>query len=67
MAKIYAPNKGYAGVTAGVSFSNGVGETEDKWLIQWFEAKGYNVVEEKPLKEKVKEGQKENTKKKSKK
>jgi len=67
LAKIYAPNKGYAGVTAGVSFSNGVGETEDKWLIQWFEAKGYNVVEEKPLKEKVKEGQKENTKKKSKK
>lgn len=67
MAKIYAPNERYAGVTAGVSFSNGVGETEDKWLMQWFESKGYKVVEEKPLKEKVKEGQKENTKKKSKK
>lgn len=67
MAKIYAPNERYAGVTAGVSFINGVGVTEDKWLIQWFEAKGYNVVKEKPLKEKVKEGQKENTKTKKKK
>ncbi|HHV39118.1 MAG TPA: hypothetical protein GXX70_06490 [Tepidimicrobium sp.] len=51
LAKIYAPNKGYAGVTAGVSFSNGVGETEDKWLIQWFKNKGYKVVEEKKLEE----------------
>ncbi len=49
MAKIYAPNERYAGVTAGVSFSNGVGETEDKWLMQWFESKGYKVVEEKKL------------------
>ncbi len=46
MAKIYAPNERYAGVTAGVSFSNGVGVTEDKWLIQWFKNKGYKVVEE---------------------
>lgn len=63
MAKIYAPNERYAGVTAGVSFSNGVGVTEDKWLMQWFQYKGYKVVEEKKeIKEK-----KENTKKKSKK
>ena len=63
MAKIYAPNERYAGVTAGVSFSNGVGVTEDKWLIQWFEAKGYKVVEEKKeIKEK-----KENIKAKKKK
>ena len=63
MAKIYAPNKGYAGVTAGVSFSNGVGETEDKWAIQWFKYKGYKIVEEK---KEIKE-QKENTKTKKKK
>lgn len=49
MAKIYAPNERYAGVTAGVSFSNGVGVTEDKWLIQWFKNKGYKVVEEMKL------------------
>lgn len=46
MAKIYAPNERYAGVTAGVSFSNGVGETEDKWAIQWFKYKGYKVEDE---------------------
>jgi hypothetical protein len=63
LAKIYAPNERYAGVTAGVSFTNGAGETEDKWLMQWFQYKGYKVVEEKKeIKEK-----KENTKKKSKK
>lgn len=46
MSKIYAPNEKYTGVTAGVSFINGVGETEDSWLINWFESKGYEVVEE---------------------
>ncbi len=48
MAKIYAPNKGYAGKSAGVSFINGVGETKDEWLIQWFERKGYRVEKRKP-------------------
>ena len=49
MAKIYAPNKGYAGKIAGVSFVNGEGKTENEWLIQWFKNKGYKVVEEKKL------------------
>lgn len=49
MAKIYAPNKDYAGEIAGIPFLNGVGETEDIWLIQWFEEKGYKVIEEKKL------------------
>lgn len=48
MAKIYAPNKRYTGVTAGVSFIDGVGETDEKWLIQWFKNKGYEIIEEKP-------------------
>ncbi|WP_352419828.1 Rho termination factor N-terminal domain-containing protein [Proteiniborus sp.] len=47
MAKIYAPNKRYTGLIAGVSFVDGVGETDDKWLINWFENKGYEVIEEK--------------------
>ncbi len=49
MAKIYAPNRDYAGEIAGIPFFNGVGETEDIWLIQWFEEKGYKVIEEKKL------------------
>ena len=49
MAKIYAPNKDYAGEIAGIPFFNGIGETDDIWLIQWFEEKGYKVVEEKKL------------------
>lgn len=49
MAKIYTPNKGYTGKIAGVSFKNGKGETNDKWLIQWFENKGYEVETEKEI------------------
>lgn len=46
MAKIFAPNKDYTGTSAGVSFAKGEGETEDKWRIEWFKNKGYEVVEE---------------------
>lgn len=52
MAKIYAPNKGYTGVSASVPFCNGVGMTDDKHLIQWFREHGYTVEEEKPSKKK---------------
>ena len=45
MTKIYTPNKGYTGISAGVSFVNGEGETNDKWAIQWFRSNGYKVVE----------------------
>lgn len=48
MAKIYAPNKNYTGVSASVPFVNGVGETKDAHLIEWFESHGYQV--EKPSK-----------------
>lgn len=44
MAKIICPNKEYTGVSASVSFCNGVGETEDIRLIKWFEDHGYTVV-----------------------
>ncbi len=48
MAKIQAPNKQYTGISAGVSFVNGVGETSDPHLIDWFRTHGYTV--EKPPK-----------------
>lgn len=62
--KIKSPNRDYTGVSASVPFCNGVGETEDPHLIQWFKEHGYEVEEtlekaseeaekaEKPVKEK---------------
>lgn len=46
MAKIYAPNKQYTGISAGVNFVNGIGECTDPYLISWFETKGYIVEKE---------------------
>ncbi len=43
MAKILAPNKQYTGVSAGVVFVNGAGETDNPALIIWFKEKGYIV------------------------
>lgn len=43
MAKIIAPNKDYTGLSAGVSFVDGIGSTDDAYLIAWFEAHGYTV------------------------
>lgn len=43
MAIIKAPNTEYNGVSAGVQFSNGVGECSDPYLISWFQEKGYTV------------------------
>lgn len=43
--KIYAPNKAYTGVSASVAFCNGIGETDNPNLINWFKEHGY-IVEE---------------------
>lgn len=43
MAKVLAPNKQYTGISAGVAFANGVGETADTYLLKWFKEKGYEV------------------------
>lgn len=43
--KTYSPNKEYTGVSASVPFCNGVGETNDPHLIQWFKDHGYKVEE----------------------
>ena len=44
--KIYAPNEDYSGSSAGVTFVNGVGETDNSHLIEWFKEHGYKVDEE---------------------
>lgn len=46
MARIIAPNKQYAGVSAGVPFTGGEGHTDNEYLIKWFYDHGYEVIEE---------------------
>ena len=41
--KIYAPVKDANGIWATVRFVNGVGETDDPRLIEWFKSHGYKV------------------------
>ena len=41
--KIYAPVKNTNGVYASVRFVNGVGETDNPRLIEWFKSHGYSV------------------------
>lgn len=48
MAKVYSPNKEYNGITAGVQFSNGVGETDDKYILGYLKEKGYRIENGKP-------------------
>lgn len=43
MAKIFAPNKQYTGLSAGVAFANGEAETDNPHLIEWFRVHGYQV------------------------
>ena len=45
MAKVFAPNKEYAGVSAGVSFYGGEAHTDDPYLISWFRGHGYKIEE----------------------
>lgn len=51
MAKIYSKNKKYNGISAGVNFVDGVGETDNPHLISWFYENGYAVVEKMSYKE----------------
>lgn len=41
--RIYAPVKDFNGLRNGVRFINGVGETDDPKLIEWFKIRGYSV------------------------
>lgn len=51
--KVHAPNKNYTGVSASVAFCNGVGETGDPYLLEWFKSHGYELEE--PPKEETEE------------
>ena len=50
--KIYAPVKDADGVWATVRFVNGVGETDNLHLIEWFRTHGYEIGGE-PIQEVV--------------
>ena len=41
--KIYAPVKDFNGWRNNIRFINGVGETDNPQLIEWFKSKGYTV------------------------
>ena len=45
--KIYAPVKDFNGLRNNVRFINGVGETNNPTVLEWFESRGYIV--EKPM------------------
>lgn len=44
--KIYAPVKTANGIYASVRFVNGVGETDNPNLINWFQKHGYHIEDE---------------------
>ena len=46
MAVIKSPNQEYTGTSAGVTFVNGVGNTDNENLIEWFRERGYEVEED---------------------
>ncbi|ERK67001.1 hypothetical protein HMPREF1984_01305 [Leptotrichia sp. oral taxon 215 str. W9775] len=46
MAVIKSPNQEYTGASAGVYFVNGVGNTDNENLIEWFRDRGYEVEED---------------------
>ena len=41
--KIYAPVKDFNGLRNNVRFVNGVGETDNKSVIEWFLSRGYMI------------------------
>ena len=51
--KIYAPVKEANGVYASVRFVNGVGETDNPRLIEWFKSHGYTLESDLSEKEPV--------------
>lgn len=47
---IYSTNKNYNGISATVQFRDGVGNTDNPYLIQWFIEHGYKTEEvQKPI------------------
>lgn len=52
MVRILAPNTAFSGTSASVTFVNGVGETDNPHLIEWFRNHGFTVDEPAPAAEK---------------
>lgn len=50
MVKIIAPRRDYTGISASVQFVNGIGETDNKRLIDWFKKNGYDIKPEDDIK-----------------
>lgn len=48
--KIYAPNKYATGTWCGTRFINGVGESNDPYIIKWFKDHGYKVEDNSKVK-----------------
>lgn len=48
MTTIRCPNREYSGLSATVVFTNGVGQTDDPHLIEWFRQRGYEIGDEAP-------------------
>lgn len=48
MTKVKAPNKTYTGTSASVDFTDGVGYTDNAWLLSWFTDHGYQVEADAP-------------------
>lgn len=46
MATIKTKVPDFTGVRATVVFANGVGHTDDPWLMEWFSKHGYEVTED---------------------
>ena len=46
MAEVHTPVKGFTGVSAGVNFTDGVGETDDVAALAYFRTAGYEVIED---------------------
>lgn len=47
MAEIHTLVEGFTGISAGVQFTDGVGETDDVAALAYFRTAGYEVVEAK--------------------
>ncbi len=43
---IEAPAEGFTGISFGVPFLQGKGQTDDPWLVQRFKESGYKVTED---------------------
>lgn len=59
--KVYSPNKEYTGVSTSVPFCNGVGETDNPHLLEWFRMHGYEVEQPLKAKEEAAENSEETT------